>query len=65
MVEQRKSIPMETQPDRRPTEAATPMAHPSSKRSQVREKSTLSLSRSQADATRKRSLKKQRSMLSK
>jgi hypothetical protein len=53
---------METQPDRRPTEAA-PMAHASSKRNAVFGKSTSALSRSQADAARKRSLKKQRGML--
>jgi hypothetical protein len=55
---------METQPGRRPAEASTPMADASSKASQVTGKSSV-LSRNQADAARKRSLKKQRSMLSK
>lgn len=63
MVNRRKSVPMETQPDRRRTDAATPMAHASSKRSAVSGKSTSALSRSQADATRKQSLKKQRGIL--
>jgi hypothetical protein len=53
---------METQPGR--TEAATPMAHTSSKRDQVPEETPTSvMPRSHAEAARKRSLKKQRSML--
>jgi hypothetical protein len=65
MVKQRKSTPMETQPRRGPADIATPMAHASSKRGQAPGKSTSLLSRSQADAARKRSLEKQRNMLSK
>jgi hypothetical protein len=57
---------METQPGR--TEAATPMAQTSSKRGQVQETPTSRMprslaQRSQAETARKRSLKKQRSML--
>jgi len=52
---------METQPGR--TEAATPMAHTSSKRGQVPETPPSVMQRSHAEAARKRSLKKQRSML--
>jgi len=52
---------METQPGR--TEAVTPMAHTSSKRVQVPETPTAVMPRSHAEAARKRSLKKQRSML--
>jgi hypothetical protein len=63
MVKGRKSAAMETQPDRRRSETATPMAHASSKRSAVSGKSTSAVSRSQAETARKRSLKKQRSML--
>jgi hypothetical protein len=62
MVRRRKPVPMETQPGR--TEAATPMAHTSSKRDQVPEETPTSvMPRSHAEAARKRSLKKQRSML--
>jgi hypothetical protein len=63
MVKQRKSTPMETQPGRGPADIATPMAHASSKRSHVPRTPTSVLPRSQADVARKRSLKKQRSML--
>jgi hypothetical protein len=63
MVKQRKSTPMETQPGHGATHVATPMAHASSKHGQAPGKSTSLLSRSQTDAARKRSLKKQRSML--
>jgi hypothetical protein len=63
MVNRRKSIPMEIQPDRRRTEGGTPMAHASSKRSVVSGKSTSALSRGQADTARKLSLKKQRGLL--
>jgi hypothetical protein len=52
---------METQPGR--CEAATPMAQTSSKRDQALVKPTSAMQRSQAEAARKRSLKKQRSML--
>jgi hypothetical protein len=52
---------METQPGR--DEAATPMAQTSSKRGQVPETPTSVMQRSHAEAARKRSLKKQRSML--
>ena len=65
MVKQRKSTPMETQPGRGPTDIATPMAHASSKRGQAPARSTSPLSRSQAETARKRSLEKQRNMLSK
>jgi len=65
MVKQRKCTPMETQPGRGPTGVATPMAYASSKRGQAPAKSTSPLSRSQADAARKRSLEKQRHMMNK
>jgi hypothetical protein len=45
LIKKRKSIPMETQPGRLPAEAATPMAHASSKRSAVPGKSTSVLPR--------------------
>jgi hypothetical protein len=63
MVKKRKSTPMETQPGRGPADIATPMAHASSKRGHVPGMSRSALPRSQADTVRKRSLKKQRSML--
>jgi hypothetical protein len=65
MVKLRKPFSMETQPGRRRAEATSPMAHTSSKRSHVPGTSTSVLPRSQADAARKRSLKKQRGMLKK
>jgi hypothetical protein len=65
MAKRRKSIPMETQPGRRPTDAATQMAHASSKPNQAPGTSTSVMSRSLADTARNRSLKKQRSMLQK
>jgi hypothetical protein len=66
MAKRRKSGPMETQPGR--CEAATPMAQTSSKRVQASETPTSKMPRSHvlrsdAEAARKRSLKKQRSML--
>jgi hypothetical protein len=61
MAGKRKPVPMETQPGR--CEAATPMAQTSSKRDQAPVKPTSAMQRSQAEAARKRSLKKQRSML--
>jgi hypothetical protein len=63
MVNRRKSIPMETQGVHRLTEAATPMASAPAKHTRVSKTPTSATSRSQAEATRKRSLKKQRSML--
>lgn len=64
MVRKRKSTPMEIQPGR--YEAATPMAHASSERGRMRETPTAPppvLPRGLAEAARKRSLRKQRSML--
>jgi hypothetical protein len=65
MAGRRKSIPMETQPGRHSTEAATPMSDAPSKRHQSPGKPTSGMPRSQADTARKSSLKKQRSMLHK
>jgi hypothetical protein len=66
MAKRRKPVPMETQPGR--TEAATPMAQASSNRGQMPETPASKMPRSHAqrryaEAARKRSLKKQRSML--
>jgi hypothetical protein len=66
MARRRKPVPMETQPGR--TEAATPMAQTSSNRDEVPKTPTSKMPRSHvlrsdAEAARKRSLKKQRSML--
>ena len=61
MAGRRKAVPMETQPGR--DEAATPMAQTSSKPDQAPVKPTSVMPRSHAEAARKRSLKKQRSML--
>ena len=65
MVNRHKSAPMETQPDRRRSQAATPMGHASSKRNAAPGKPTSAPSRNQAETARKRSLKKQRSMQTK
>jgi hypothetical protein len=54
---------METQAIRSQIEAATPMAPVPSKPSKAARRSTTRMTQSQADAARKRSLKKQRSML--
>jgi hypothetical protein len=56
------SAPMETQPDRRRSEAARPMGHASSKRNTAHGKPPSVPSRNQAETARIRSLKKQRSM---
>jgi hypothetical protein len=63
MVRRLKSVPMETQPVDRTTEAATPMARAPSKRSQVTGTASSPMPRNQAETARKRSLKKQRSLL--
>jgi hypothetical protein len=65
MVRKRKSIPMETQPGRHATEAATPMSDAPSKRHQAPGAPTSGMPRSQAETARMRSLKKQRGMLHK
>jgi hypothetical protein len=65
MVRRRKSVPMETQPARHSTEAATPISDAPSKRNQSPGTPTSGMSRSQAETARNRSLKKQRSMLHK
>jgi hypothetical protein len=63
MERKRKVTPMETQPIRGQIEAATPMRPAPSKPTKAVRRSTPPITQSQAVAARKRSLKKQRSML--
>jgi hypothetical protein len=64
MAKKRKVAPMETRPIRSQIEAATPMAPAPSKPTKAVRRSTPPITQSQAAAARRRSLKKQRSMLS-
>jgi len=63
MVERREPKPMEIQSFRSETDGAKSMASAPSKRGRAPRTTARAIARSQADTTRKRSLKKQRSML--
>jgi hypothetical protein len=63
MVERREPRPMKIQLFHSETDGAKPMASAPSKRGGVPPTTARAIGRSQADTTRKRSLKKQRNML--
>jgi hypothetical protein len=63
MTRKREVTPMETQPIHRQIEAATPIATIMSNPSKAARRAKPAITQSQADTARKRSLKKQRSML--
>jgi hypothetical protein len=63
MVERREPKPMEIQSFHSETDGAKPMASVPSKRGRAPRTTARAIARSQADTTRKRSLKKQRGML--
>jgi hypothetical protein len=63
MARKREVTPMETQPIRSEVEAATPTTTAPSKPSKAGQRSTPSITPSQAETARRHSLKKQRGML--